>query len=61
MVESGIGPSLKLESEVAAFGSARVVWRPMREVAVDVVVSAAWRPDRLTPALRRLLSLLEPA
>jgi DNA-binding transcriptional LysR family regulator len=61
LVESGVGLSLKLATEVGAFARARIVWRPLRDVAVDVVVSAAWRPDRLTPALGRLVALLPPS
>lgn len=59
MVASGAGASLKLLSEVTAFGSPTVVWRPLDGVDVDVVVSAAWRHDRTTPSLRRLLDLFE--
>lgn len=58
LVERGIGVSLKLASEVAAFASSAVTWRPLDGIALDVVVSAAWRLDRVTPALRRLLGLL---
>jgi DNA-binding transcriptional LysR family regulator len=62
LVESGVGLSFKLQSEVDAFASPQVVWRPLADAAVDVVVSAAWRPDRTTPALSRLLPYLaDPA
>jgi len=59
LVERGVGASLKLESEVATFSSTGVTWRPLEGVALDVVISAAWRPDRTTPALRRVVSLFE--
>jgi DNA-binding transcriptional LysR family regulator len=55
LVESGVGVSLKLQSEVDVFASPDVVWRPLADVAIDVLVTAAWRRDRTTPALSRLL------
>ena len=58
LVGSGAGLSLKLASEVAAFASDSVVWRPLAGVSLDVVISAAWRPDRTTPALAALVPLL---
>jgi hypothetical protein len=58
LVGSGAGLSLKLASEVAAFASDSVVWRPLSGVSLDVVISAAWRPDRTTPALAALIPLL---
>src|SRR5205085_2252530 len=59
LVEGGVGASLKLESEVATFSSPGVTWRPLQGIALDVVISAAWRPDRTTPALRRVVRLFE--
>ncbi len=58
LVERGVGLSLKLASEVTAFGSSAVTWRPLEAVELDVLVSAAWRRDRMTPALRRLIGLI---
>jgi DNA-binding transcriptional LysR family regulator len=58
LVESGAGLSLKLASEVDAFASTRIVWRPLTGVALDVVISAAWRNDRVTPPITELLALL---
>jgi DNA-binding transcriptional LysR family regulator len=58
LVGSGAGLSLKLASEVVAFGSDAVVWRPLSGVSLDVVISAAWRADRITPALAGLIPLL---
>lgn len=58
LVERGVGVSLKLASEVAAFGSPAVTWRPLEGIELDVIVSAAWRHDRMTPGLRRLLDLI---
>ena len=58
LVEQGVGLSLKLASEVAAFASPAVVWRPLDRVEIDVVVSAAWRVDRVTPALRWLVDVV---
>lgn len=55
---SGSAVSLKLASEVSAFASPGVVWRPLAGVVLEVVVSAAWRPDRATPALSRLVEML---
>ena len=59
LVERGVGLSLKLASEVAASASTALTWRPLRDVDLDVVVSAAWRHDRVTPALRWLLGVIE--
>ncbi|MDQ3897500.1 MAG: LysR substrate-binding domain-containing protein [Actinomycetota bacterium] len=59
LVERGVGLSLKLASEVSSFASPAVTWRPLEHVDLDVVVSAAWRIDRLTPALRWLVRLVE--
>lgn len=58
LVASGAGLSLKLQSEVDAFGSAKIAWRPLADSRLEVVISAAWRPDRGTPALERVLPLL---
>jgi DNA-binding transcriptional LysR family regulator len=60
LVETGVGLSLKLQSEVDAFASPRIVWRPLADVVLDVLVTAAWRRDRTTPALARLLPHLAP-
>lgn len=58
LVDSEAGISLKLQSEVQAFARPGVVWRPLAGVALEVVVSAAWRRDRILPALKALLPLL---
>ena len=58
LVASGIAVSLKLESEVRAHRDSAVVWRPLDEPAIDVVITAAWRPDGLGPAGRRVVDLL---
>lgn len=58
LVERGVGLSLKLASEVRAFGTEAITWRPIEDEPIEVVVSAAWRLDRVTPALRRLVRLL---
>lgn len=59
LVERGIGLSLKLASEVASYGSPAVTWRPLDDVQLYVVVSGAWRLDRVTPALRWVIRALE--
>ena len=59
LVERGVGLSLKLASEVSSFADPMVAWRPLNEVELDVVVSAAWRLDRMTPALGRVVRLVE--
>jgi DNA-binding transcriptional LysR family regulator len=59
LVASGVGVSLKLRSEVEAFGSDDVLWRPLADVQIDVVISAAWRSDQSKPGLDRLVELLE--
>lgn len=43
--ERGVGVSLKLASEVVAFGSPAITWRPLEGIELDVIVSAAWRTD----------------
>jgi DNA-binding transcriptional LysR family regulator len=58
LVRSALAVSLKLESEVRAVRDAGVVWRPLDDPAIDVVITAAWRPDQLGPAGRRLISVL---
>lgn len=58
LVERRVGVSLKLESEVTAFASSAVTWRPLEGISVEVIVSAAWRPDRMSPALHRLVEVL---
>jgi DNA-binding transcriptional LysR family regulator len=58
LVERGVGVSLKLASEVGAFGSSAITWRPLEGIELDVIVSAAWRYDQMTPALRRLVGLV---
>lgn len=60
LVEAGLGLSLKLQSEVDAFANPHIVWRPLGDASVDVVITAAWRRDRTTPALARLLPVLAP-
>jgi DNA-binding transcriptional LysR family regulator len=59
LVERGAGLSLKLASEVTSFASPTVTWRPLDGVDLEVVVSAAWRLDRVTPALRRLIRVVK--
>lgn len=58
LVAAGAGISLKLQSEVEAFGSGEVVFRPLADAEIDVVIAAAWRTDRLTPAVEAVVSLL---
>ncbi|MDQ4098766.1 MAG: LysR family substrate-binding domain-containing protein [Actinomycetota bacterium] len=58
LVERNVGVSLKLASEVAAFASSAVTWRPLNGLSVEVTVSAAWRLDRMSPALHRLVQVL---
>ena len=58
LVAAGEAVSLKLASEVDAFASTEVVWRPLADVDLSVVVSAAWRFDVTSPATRRLVDAL---
>ncbi len=58
LVERNVGVSLKLASEVAAFASPAVRWRPLDGISIEVTVSAAWRRDRMSPALHRLVEVL---
>lgn len=59
LVERGVGLSLKLASEVTAFASPTVTWRPLDDVDIDVIVSAAWRLDRVTPGVAWLVRVFE--
>lgn len=58
LVRSALAVSLKLESEVRALRDGDVVWRPLHDPAIDVVISATWRPDQLGPAGRQLVAVL---
>lgn len=58
LVAAGEAVSLKLRSEVDAFASPDVVWLPLVDVDLPVVVSAAWRLDVTSPATRRLVDAL---
>lgn len=58
LVAAGEALSLKLRSEVDAFGSPGVVWLPFADADLSVVVSAAWRFDVISPAARRLVEAL---
>lgn len=58
LVGSRIAVSLKLESEVRAHRDGAVVWRPLDDPVIEVVITAAWRPEQLGPAGRRLVDLL---
>jgi DNA-binding transcriptional LysR family regulator len=61
LVAQGIGVSLKLNSEVEAFGATGIEWRPLQGVTLEVVISAAWRQDRVIPALEHVLPLIARA
>jgi len=58
LIARGTGLSPKLRSEVDAFGSAAIVWRPLADTALDVTISAAWRADAHAPPVARVLALL---
>ena len=58
LVGSGIAVSLKLKSEVRAHRDEAITWRPLDDPPIHVVITAAWRPDQLGPASRRLVDLL---
>ena len=58
LVASGAAVSLKLASEVRAFRSPEVVWRPLADVDMEVVISAAWRADHPSPAVHRVAAWL---
>lgn len=60
LVRSGLAISLKLESEVRALRDPSIVWRPLSGASIDVVITAAWRADQLSPAALRLVALLGP-
>jgi DNA-binding transcriptional LysR family regulator len=58
LVATGEAVSLKLASEVAAFRSPEVVWRPIQGFDLEVVVSSAWRADHHSPAVARIAARL---
>jgi DNA-binding transcriptional LysR family regulator len=58
LVASGAAISLKLASEVRTFGSPDVVWRPLGDVDLEVVVTAAWCVDRMRGPRAEVLRLL---
>jgi DNA-binding transcriptional LysR family regulator len=58
LVASGAAVSLKLPSEVRAFGNPDVTWRPLSDVDLEVVVTAAWCPDRMRGPRADVLRLL---
>ena len=58
LVAAGAGLSPKLRSEVDAFGSTEVLWRPLADAEIPVVIAAAWRTDRLAPAVEVVPALL---
>ena len=59
LVASGAGLSLKLANEVTAFASDKIVWRPLSDVALDVIVSATWRQSRVPTTFARLVPILQ--
>lgn len=61
LVASGDAVSLKLRSEVAAFGHPAVVWRPLAGVTVEVAVTAVWRRDRMTGTRAKIPQVLPRA
>lgn len=58
LVGSGVAVSLKLESEVRAHRDDAVVWRPLDDPVIEVVITAAWRVELLSPASRRVIDVL---
>jgi LysR family transcriptional regulator, benzoate and cis,cis-muconate-responsive activator of ben and cat genes len=58
LVGAGAGVSPKLRSEVESFGSTAVVWRPLADAEIEVVIAAAWRTEKLTPAVESVVSVL---
>jgi DNA-binding transcriptional LysR family regulator len=61
LVATGAAVSLKLASEVRAFRGPDVVWRPLADLDLEVVVSALWRADHPSPAVRRVAGWLAQA
>lgn len=60
LVAAGEALSLKLQSEVEVFSNARVAWKPLVDVHLDIDVHLAWRLDVVSPAARRVVSALRP-
>lgn len=56
LVENGVAVSLKLASEVTHFNSPYVTWRPLRDVRLDVTVTAAWPRGRMSEHWASLIS-----
>jgi DNA-binding transcriptional LysR family regulator len=57
LVAAGEAVSLKLQSEVDAFGDPAVVWRPLCDVDLSVDVHLAWRIDLTSPAARAVTTI----
>lgn len=61
LVEKGVALSLKLASEVQHFDSPHVTWRPLKDVRVNVTVTAAWPHGRMDSGRASLIGgLLTP-
>ncbi|MEV6877838.1 LysR substrate-binding domain-containing protein [Amycolatopsis sp. NPDC051128] len=58
LVATGGAVSLKLAGEVRTFGNPDVVWRPLADTHLEVTVTAAWCPERMTGARAEVLRLL---
>lgn len=56
LVAAGEALSLKLQSEVDAFSNPDIVWRPLRDVSLEVEVHLAWRIDLTNPSARAIIS-----
>ena len=59
LVAAGEAVSLKLRSEVDAFGDDSVTWRPLSGVDLEVTVHLAWRLDVASAAVRRIVRAIQ--
>jgi DNA-binding transcriptional LysR family regulator len=59
MVAAGQG--LTLSAPPWLEGVPGIVWRPLRDVRIEIRTAAAWRADNRSPLLRTLVDLLPPA
>jgi DNA-binding transcriptional LysR family regulator len=61
IVAADLGMSVKTKTEVAQAraGGEEVVWKPLAGFELELLTIAAWDPQRVTPQLRSLLSVLD--
>jgi DNA-binding transcriptional LysR family regulator len=57
LVASGEALSLKLQTEVDAFGDPSITWRPLKDLDLTVEVHLVWRSELTNPAARAIAAI----